>query len=189
MKRQHPTDPNLFWCQKCQTYKAREEFVKRSDRPIGITAKCKRCHADYARDIYKKDPEKAMSKSREYCKNHPAICKLLKRRYIEKHRNSETFIAKRKRAKLRQVVEIRDSYLISNMKRDGIPITPETIELKRQQVIAKRTLKQLKEWRKEHESDRDVISGKQRKDEAVNEINRGREETGYGGDSGLPAGM
>jgi len=83
-----------------------------------------------------------------------------------------------------------DNYVRILLRRQAqVEIIPETIELKRQQIIMKRTLKQLKEWRKEHESDRDVISGKQRKDEAVNEINRGREETGYGGDSGLPAGM
>jgi tRNA A37 methylthiotransferase MiaB len=46
--------------------------------------------------------------------------------------------------------------------------TPEMIELKRQQIMMKRTLKQLKEWRKEHESNHADVQREQRTDEEVN---------------------
>jgi hypothetical protein len=51
-------------------------------------------------------------------------------------------------------------------------ITEEIINIKRQQIIMKRTLKQFKKWRKENESDYSVIHGQQHKDETVNEGNR-----------------
>ena len=33
MKRQHPTDPDLFWCSKCETYKDRSEFYRGKSVP------------------------------------------------------------------------------------------------------------------------------------------------------------
>lgn len=43
MKRQHPTDPNLFWCPKCRTYKERHEFHKAARGIYGVKAYCKEC--------------------------------------------------------------------------------------------------------------------------------------------------
>lgn len=40
--RQHPTDPNLFWCPGCQTYKGRDEFNK-GGGPWKINSPCKTC--------------------------------------------------------------------------------------------------------------------------------------------------
>ena len=43
MKRQHPDNPDLFWCPKCKTYKARGEFYKTSWGNHGVTGYCKEC--------------------------------------------------------------------------------------------------------------------------------------------------
>lgn len=43
MKRQHPINPNLFWCPKCKTYKSREAFTPRYDGPTPVRGYCKKC--------------------------------------------------------------------------------------------------------------------------------------------------
>ncbi len=87
-------------------------------------------------------------------------------------------------------LDVSDIYCRYLLKRSGI-VDPTLGEIgfKREQIVYRRLLKKLKKWRAEHESDSDVISGEQREDEAVDEVYRGREETGHGGSSGLSTGM
>jgi hypothetical protein len=172
-----------------------------------------------AKDRREINPERQKELNRNYKLRHPEKLKesqkrshwknrekrlSLYRAWRVKHKEDETLKTRarisRKKYEKNHIQELRkrgrednmrlpDYRIVVHLKRTYSEITPELIEVTRQRIIMKRTLKQLKEWRKEHESDRDVISGKQRKDETVNEVYRGREETGYGGDSGLPAGM
>jgi len=63
-----------------------------------------------------------------------------------------------------------DIYIKARLKRIGIvssSVTPELIELKRQQITMKRNLKQFKKWReeRENESDHEYVSGEQRENE------------------------
>ena len=188
MKRQHPTDPNLFWCPKCKTYKGKGEFGYSTRRSLNVDWLCKECRNSKSAMYYNKlDSNFVNLRQRNYRKNNPEIEKKAHVNYRKSH--YKKYCENKKRNAGKSVDNLKDRYIRGILNKLGSAITPETIELKRQQIIMKRTLKQLKEWRKEHESDRDVISGEQREDETVNEINRGREETGYGGDSGLPAGM
>lgn len=89
----------------------------------------------------------------------------------------------------RECRDLADSYIKSRLRYDQLAITKDTIEFKRQSIVAKRTLKELKHLIREveNESDRNVISGEQHKDEAVDEVYRGSEEAGHGGDCGLSA--
>jgi hypothetical protein len=51
MKRQHPDNPDLFWCSKCKQYKAKEEFyTKRSNRNV-INGYCRECVKRQVRNI------------------------------------------------------------------------------------------------------------------------------------------
>jgi hypothetical protein len=45
-KRQHPDNPELFWCPRCETYKARGEFTSNNKNTLGVGGECKDCHRD-----------------------------------------------------------------------------------------------------------------------------------------------
>jgi len=208
MKRQHPTDPNykrndrgkfvetrrhpenhdLYWCPGCSTYLPRNVFVK--DKKRTVRSYCKKCSAARLRVYLKDNQGKKYQYDKKWREQHRTFCNIKSKSWAdnnpEKRRESLKKSAERNPKTEEQ--KLRDQ-IFCWARRNGIDMSIDLLKIKRQQIIMKRTLKQLKEWRKEHESDRDVISGKQRKDEAVNEVNRGREETGHGGDSGLPAGM
>jgi len=207
MKRQHPTDQNLFWCPKCKTYKAREEFYRGKDKPLGIAGWCKCCEMQYQMKYRQTYPEKQRANNRKYRQTHPEASRQYRQAYPEKWRAydrkyRQTHPEERRANKIkyypaqlehrkREINELCDRYIRAKLKQSGSIVTPETIELKRQQIIAIRTLKQFKQWRKEHEneSDRNIISKQQRADEETNEVNRRHEETGHGSRCGGSAGM
>lgn len=176
MKRQHPENPDLFWCPKCQTYKARGEFyIERRDYN-GISCRCKLCmrkhvkqwansnpqrtcqlrHDQYLkhrnkrlasnRDRYKRNKSSYLEKQSLYAKEHPEVHLLANRNYRKKNR------IKLLEESRKATENLSERYIKGKLRRDKIVINPETIELKRQQIIMKRTLKQFKDWRKEHES-------------------------------------
>ena len=49
MKRQHPDDPDLFWCPKCETYKTREKFSINKSDLNGIANYCRSCRSKHRR--------------------------------------------------------------------------------------------------------------------------------------------
>jgi hypothetical protein len=75
--------------------------------------------------------------------------------YIKKRRVCDPIWAakQRKDYKARIVADLRDCYIRNILRLEGIQATPETIELKRQQIIMKRTLSEFKKWRKEREDE------------------------------------
>ena len=226
MKRQHPTDPNLFWCPKCKTYKAREEFYRRIDRTLGIAVWCKCCdrqrqikyrqtHQEQRRanDIKYRQahpeqrrannikyrqahPEQRRANDIKYRQAHPEQRRAYQMKYRQAHPEQRRayqmkYYPTQLEYSKRRTSELCDRYIRARLKQSGSIATPETIELKRQLIIAKRTLKQIKQWRKENEneSDRNIISKQQRADEETNEVNRRHEETGHGSRCGGSAGM
>jgi len=54
MKRQHPDNPNLFWCPKCGTYKEREEFYIDKSRYSEISGECKKCIIERTRKNHRR---------------------------------------------------------------------------------------------------------------------------------------
>ena len=211
MKRQHPTDQNLFWCPKCKTYKAREEFYRRIDRTLGIAVWCKCCdrqrqikyrqtHQEERRanDIkYRQThPEQRRANNIKYRQAHPEQRRAYQMKYRQTHQEERRayqmkYYPTQLEYSKRRTSELCDRYIRARLKQSGSMVTLETIDLKRQLIIAKRTLKQFKQWRKEHEneSDRNIISKQQRADEETNEVNRRHEETGHGSRCGGSAGM
>lgn len=170
------------------------EFVKVKDRQSGRGYICRHCACSYQKARY--------ARGIVYVKKGRFILSEYERgehrkRSIRKYNSKPEIVIKIReysnRKKREWTENLHDLYIKAclyqayNVK--SSEATPETIELKRQQIMAKRTLKKLKEWRAKHESDRNVISGEQREDETVNEVNRGCEETGHGCDCSVSAGM
>jgi hypothetical protein len=63
-----------------------------------------------------------------------------------------------------------DNYVRMLLRRQQqIEATPKTIELKRQQIMMKRTLKEFKKWRQENESNHANVHGEQRPHETDHE--------------------
>lgn len=153
MKRQHPTDHNLFWCPKCKTYKGKKEY-RNSKRFHGIGAYCRECLSPSAHELIcaecghkfikrygsnaiccdKCRPLRKARITKQWQKNNPEKSKNMKRR-IEKD----------------GINKLADRYIAKLSKADGLKRTSTMIELKRQQIIMKRTLKEFKQWRKENE--------------------------------------
>lgn len=265
-KRQHQTDKTLFLCSKCLQYKPAECFYKLNHSSIGIQSYCKKCSKKSRGDsnyYYHKNKAKILEK---YKQSHPAVygqsvCKTCqkifetdssKKRYIycspecrknyrkkfykscrccgkgfwgeskslycsskcvfdeqtiincpicgkarvicintpEYKGDERTCMAcsdKARNTEKRKKLHIH--YISSTVNIPVKELTPELVETVRYRIIVKRTLKKLKHLIREveNESDRDVISGEQHKDEAVDEVYRGCEEAGHGGDRGLPA--
>ena len=151
MKRQHPTDPNLFWCPSCETYKAREEFSKNKNFSLGIASPCKKCRKRYQQRY--RDSGKAAESQQRYKKTHKGAES--QQRYKDSGKAAEW----RQRYKKTQVAELREIYIKKLLRQKGAPITKETIELKRQQITMIRRLKQFKQWRKENESNHTDVQG------------------------------
>ncbi len=126
-------------CTTCGEWKELEEFIKRKIIKSGLGSQCKVCRNEAMRKYREKDPEayreswgryyvknfdKVIEKCKQYCKNNPERNRIYKKKSIK-------FLA--------------DSYLRNKLGRDGIPITPEMIQIRREQIMVHRALKQLKE--------------------------------------------
>lgn len=143
MKRQHPTDPNLFWCPKCQTYKAMGEFWKLKRHRSGLQSKCKKCQREYD-DLNPLVHKKA---SLKYSQSH------LEEKKANYYANRDAFLVYWKKYRklnphkydnLKKVysdksrMTLNDCYIKRVLKQNESTITTETIELKRQAITIKR---------------------------------------------------
>jgi hypothetical protein len=153
MKRQHPTDPNLFRCTKCLTYKKKEEFHidKRRMSPKSICKKCHnkepngKNHNKSSRSSYARNKEVWAERRKEYSLAH-------RHETNERQNKRRKFHPEKVQEYNRRIRKNLTDYYVSHcLKRHNKPVTPQIIELKRQQIIAKRTLNEFKQWRKENE--------------------------------------
>jgi len=118
-----------FWCAD-----------KRTNSGLA-TGACRNCKREYNREYLR---EYQREYNREYQRSDAY------REYIRRRCRSDAY-----REYHREYVKVSDYYVRNKLSRQGIApeaITPELIDLKRQQLSMKRTLKQFKTWRKEHES-------------------------------------
>jgi ribosomal protein L20 len=123
MKRQHPTDPNLFWCPKCKQYKPLTDkyWWKRYNKTgWSYRSPCIKCIKDY-RVEHKDQYLEYVKKCRKH--NH----------YKTPPRPDHS----RKSHRL-WVQRMGNSYIIRLLTKSGVAINPETIELKRQAITIKR---------------------------------------------------
>jgi hypothetical protein len=144
-------------CRKCGEAKDADTFFYRG-RNV-----CKRCWA---------------VKNKKWCQDNPGKMKQYNRNWKNKNRekviqanrnwenkNREKVKQKCREFCMKSVSELRDSYINQILNLQNIIISDETRELKRQQLIMKRTLKEFKKWMKEHESDYENVYGKQQPNE------------------------
>lgn len=161
MKHQHPADPNLFWCSKCQRYKKRDEFTKRGNVKHGVENSCRECRSQTRSPTLIKrcercgielvfNGDKMSYKGTRYC----PICKILVKQYILRQTqiaHHDEYAKKCLERNNASVKELSDSYVKRILTIHKIIKTPETIELKRQTIIMHRTLNQFKKWREDYE--------------------------------------
>ena len=125
MKRQRPDNPDLFWCPVCEKYYQRNYFSSLHDyKP------CKYCLPVIATNRTEYNFSKELEYSRRYAATH-------------KKESSERYNWNKK--------HLRDPYIKALLQTKTKTPDKETIELKRQEVIMKRTMKELKKWRKEND--------------------------------------
>ena len=173
-RRQHPTDPNFFWCPKCKTYKARQEFYKNVKAFNAIDSRCKKCAIEYQvkrnRILYQANEqhrrwriEKVTNWGKEnktrYRENNNKACALYRSR--GKHKVPAREYGRR------QVATLGDTYVKGVLRAEGLIVTTDMIELKRQSLLMKRTLGEFKEWRKKHEPEHERMDGEQRDNKAT----------------------
>jgi len=164
-KRIHPIDSNLIWCSKCQQYRQRYEFSKRG---FWVEYKCKNCKSKenvkrrkYPNKIIdRKHPEKDnffwcprcqqyKEKSDFGFKKNKAnqiseMCRDCKKEYEKQPEYKEKTKARMKEHK----EKLTDTFIKQRL---GSCIDKNTtvIELKRQEIIMRQTLKDFINWRKE----------------------------------------
>jgi hypothetical protein len=181
MKRQHPTDPNLFWCQKCLKYKVREEFNKHKSKPFGINSWCKKCHRDYIKEYLYRAQGLALIRKRElskaYYSDHPEIAKKSweRRRQAFLRDHHDVVIQSKRKWTSNQVREVTDGYVKKMLRDHGVEQpSNELAEIVRQRIIMKRTLKQFKKWRDKNESGNPDVPEEQCQNGSLDESNNGR---------------
>jgi len=118
--------------------------------------------AESTRRYYENNKEKIAEGMRRYCENNKEKIAEIKRRHYE---NNKEKIAERKR---RHRKNLTDPYIKGLLRQQGISNPPaELVEIKRQQVIAKRLLQQMKEENYEPDCINDET--KQRENESTSE--------------------
>lgn len=144
MKRQHPTDPNLFWCRKCQQYKNIGNFFgdNRKGNKYNVSYVCTSCNSKMKRGLF----------SQYYHKHHKQVL-------AGNNRRSKIYTE-----------TLKDCYIRQQLKARGITDpTKVVMDIFRIKLSMKRTLNQFKQWREEHESDHTDVYAKQRQDEGDHE--------------------
>lgn len=134
MKRQHPTDPNLFWCPKCNDFTQVRGGRRGKDCVI-----CRRTRSKEWRE--KNRIKMKQARDRWRIENHDHQAQLTKEWGVK---NRE------RRNKLARLVyanhsdTLSDKYMKHYLRIKGIRITTENMELKREQLTLFREIKQLK---------------------------------------------
>jgi len=142
VKRQHPTDPDLFWCPKCSQYKKRGEFLKSKQTKCGLYGHCKRCCAVLRIISNRKNKETVNKRNREWRKTEKARASVAAYRSLKKDELRVWY----KKRELNERLTASNQYIKRILKqRRGAIITPEIIELARGRLMLHRTLKEFKQ--------------------------------------------
>ena len=195
MKHQHPTDPNLFWCPKCESWTTIGDFHKHKGRKDGLTENCKTCNCQHLREYHLKNKEKIKAKRKSYFDGRKEEKRIYDKKYrtdnkeqkrktdeawrkshmdrvnelsrANNHRHWDKCLAKCRKSNERLI----PSVIRGNIWK-GLHIrnpSEELMEVFRQRIIMKRTLKQFKKWRKDYESNHTNVYGEQFKNEEDHE--------------------
>lgn len=133
MKRQHPENSDMFWCSDCKKYHVSDEFYvdKRWNRPQSVCKKALKKRTEIRREA-----------------NYSAWLKynrLWSKANSYKWRKSHQREAKEysKRQWKRAIDGLSDYYIKDLLRRQGLAITGDTIEMKRQLLTKKRLIKEV----------------------------------------------
>jgi hypothetical protein len=144
MKRQHPDNPGLFWCNRCKNYKEKSEFHK-SKTYHGIYGFCKACCGVVSAIRQKKDVEGVARRNKKYraTKKGKETASVYRRKY---KKDNPDYHKKREQ---KERSELSDSYIrrIIKQRKDEAIITSSLIEMVRLEVLGRRTLSEFKRWR------------------------------------------
>jgi len=165
-------------CTKCNKVKPMEEFRLDKSKPDGHYPRCRSClkedryeNKERTHTYYIKHKERIISKIRERQRTYPMSSTSYERQLKNGKRWRADNQERVKELAQQAVMELKDFYVAAILRQGGTEVTPETIILKRQQVLMKRTLKQFKKWREENESDSADVQTEQYE----NEENYGRD--------------
>lgn len=226
MKRQHPNNPDLFWCPRCHSYKPKSEYHEYKENGL-VKSYCKLCKKEWAIEYRKTHEQKReILKKCELCGKDfytysstvktcsiecarlvvygdkiKVLCPIcgkerivfektrarhgyitdvcqnchnkerLKNRIKENSDLADRIKNKQKVRQKRNILNLSNGIVAAKLRAVNCPVTPDTLELRRQQILMRRTLKQFKQWRKgkEDESNYTDVHGEQCKNEADHE--------------------
>ena len=137
-------------CRKCGQEKPLEEFVKDNTCALGHGHTCKQCKADqsrkryaanlekmreYKRKQYAANPEKVLESNRKWrAANLEKMREYKRKQYAANPDKMREYYRKRREI-------LSDGYLIYQLKKRNLPVTPETIDYKRIQLKLYREIK------------------------------------------------
>ena len=173
--------PNSY-CKECAVDRTRIWTQKNKDKVRAWTLENRDKLNESKRKDYIKHREKRLKECKKYHESNPDIHRKAVRKYTHNNRdkiNKKTLAYQKRKyredpEKFKQksasyVKSLNDVYIKTILKTFSLPINEESIELKRQQIKMKRTLKQFKQWREQNESSNSDVQGKQHADETNNE--------------------
>ena len=137
-------------CRKCGQEKPLSEFVKDNTCALGHGHTCKQCKAErsrkwhaanlekmreYYRKQYAANPEKVRERSRKWrAANLEKVRECKRKQYAANPDKMREYYRKRREI-------LSDGYLIYQLKKRNLPVTPETIDYKRIQLKLYREIK------------------------------------------------
>ena len=137
-------------CRKCGQEKPLSEFVKDNTCALGHGHTCKQCKAErsrkwhaanlekmreYKRKQYAANPEKVRERSRKWrAANLEKVRECKRKQYAANPEKVREYYRKRREI-------LSDGYLIYQLKKRNLPVTPETIDYKRIQLKLYREIK------------------------------------------------
>ena len=161
-------------CRKCGQEKPLEEFVRDKTCASGYRHTCKQCDREWRRmwdaanadkrrewnrKWYAENPEKCREWSRKWLIAHPEKVREYKRKYYlanaekftERCRkwriaNPEKCRERNRKRGINDCKSLTDRYLRDKLRRNNLPITPETIDYKRIQLKLYREIKKQTDY-------------------------------------------
>ena len=123
-------------CSQCREQKDVSFFSKQARRPDGLRGHCKSCDKLRRSDYYKKNYQ-SIIKPRQQANRENTN----KRRNKWREDNHETYKKRNKEDAIKAKERLSDGYVKDRMKYCNIPLTPETIEIKRELIKLHELLK------------------------------------------------
>ena len=146
-------------CRKCGQEKPLSEFVRDKTCASGYRHTCKQCDREWRRKWDAENAEKCREWNRKWLIAHPEKVREYKRKYYlanaekftERCRkwriaNPEKCRERNRKRGINDCKSLTDRYLRDKLRRNNLPITPETIDYKRIQLKLYREIKKQTDY-------------------------------------------